>query len=167
MSSQAPLAEEWRPSSFNPKYSVSDRGRVRGPRNNLLSLRPNHLGYVRFSIPIEGVIRSVSAHALVMDAFVGARPDGMTIDHINGNKSDNRVENLRYLTAADNIRASSALGLNAHGERHGSAKLNPAQVTEIRRLRSQGLVQRAIARRFGISQTHVRDIISGKNWAHV
>lgn len=45
-------------------------------------------------------------HQLIAHAFLGPRPEGADVDHINGNPSDNRPENLRYMTHSDNLRAS-------------------------------------------------------------
>lgn len=167
MSNPIETVERWRKVSFAPTYSVSDHGRVTGKGGKLLSLTPNRFGYVRVCMVMGQQRKSVSVHALVLHAFLSPRPEGMVIDHINGDKADNRLANLRYLTSAENTKAAKRLGLNAFGVRHGSSKLTPDAVLEIRALRAAGVVQRKIAKRFGISQTHVRDVISGRNWSHV
>ena len=49
----------------------------------------------------------MSEHRIVWEQHNGPIPDGMTIDHINGNKKDNRIENLQMLSRKDNIKRSS------------------------------------------------------------
>jgi hypothetical protein len=48
--------------------------------------------------------KTVYIHTLVAESFLGARPEGMVIDHINGDKSDNNLSNLRYVTVAENCK---------------------------------------------------------------
>lgn len=61
-----------------------------------------------------GVERRMSVHSLVASAFYGPRPDGMCIRHLNGDSLDNRVENLRYGTSAENAQDTVRHGRNPH-----------------------------------------------------
>lgn len=60
----------------------------------------NNSGYLIMNV--EGKTRTV--HSLVAEAFLGPRPEGYDIDHINSTKTDNRAENLRYVTHTQNMR---------------------------------------------------------------
>lgn len=60
----------------------------------------NNAGY--YIMNVEGKTRTV--HSLVAEAFLGPRPYGYDIDHVNGTKTDNRAENLRYVTHQDNMK---------------------------------------------------------------
>lgn len=61
-----------------------------------------HNRYRRVSLSFEGLTKTRTVHGLVAAAFLGERPDGMDICHINGDYTDNRAANLRYDTHANN-----------------------------------------------------------------
>lgn len=89
-------------------------------------------------------------HQVVAEHFIGKRPDGLVIDHIDGNKRNNRVENLRYCTHKDNLR-----------KRH-DRKLTVQLAEEIRAIK--GKSQLEIAKLFGVSQAMIWKVISGRAW---
>ena len=72
----------------------------------MIALFPNKNGYLRVHLIRAGKTRSVFVHALVLLAFVGPRPLGYDIDHVNGVRSDNRLANLEYVTTSENVRRS-------------------------------------------------------------
>lgn len=184
--------ETWRAVlGYEGIYEVSDAGRVRRcdsyhtkPRQ---ALRPaaNHHGYLNVSLSRkrEGQAhegRTHFVHRLVAQAFIGPRPDGYTINHKNGSKTDNRPCNLEYVTHQENMRHAGAelrvMGrygkrnpdIILRGELHGSSKLNDEKVrTVLELLASGGLQQREIAAIVGISQTQIWRIKTGLSWAHI
>jgi len=85
------------------KYAVSNMGNVRG-QDGIRILKPfgNGGGYMCVNIYNLSIRKAISIHKLVMEAFVGERPIGYEIDHINRNRSDNRLENLRYCSSSEN-----------------------------------------------------------------
>ncbi|MGF2820196.1 HNH endonuclease [Bacillus subtilis] len=93
----------------------------------------------------------------VLDSF-------QCIDHINGNKSDNRIENLEGVTIRENSRRAESLGLvkRTFGEVNGMHKLKSENIKEIFELRQQGLTQYEIAAKFSVTQGHISEILSGK-----
>ena len=104
--------ERWLPvvGSGN-RYEVSDTGTVRVRS----TWRPMRLssdvdGYRQLTMVGPDGRRTARVHRLVMEAFVGPCPDGLVVDHINGIRHDNRLENLRYVTQAENIAASTRMG---------------------------------------------------------
>jgi hypothetical protein len=120
----------------------------------------------------------MNVHVLVLTAFAGPRPPGLQACHFpDGTKSNNALANLRWDTPASNCQDKVAQGVAPVGERHGmfgaahmagernaSAKLNGESVARIRRLRSDGWTQRAIAAEFGVHQTHVGRILRNVVW---
>lgn len=115
----------------------------------------------------NGKMKRKSIHSLVLLAFIGPRPGGHDVRHMNGNGLDNRLENLKYGTRTENVADARAHGTTARGETHGAAKLTTENVREIRSLRESGLSQYKIAARFNVARESVRDILARKNWAHV
>lgn len=102
-------AEEWRPIPDAPGYDVSTLGRVRSrvrfrgstePR--ILRAAPNiKTGYAQ--VELKGARRGkVTVHSLVLLAFIGPRPDGMQVRHIDGDQSNNSLSNLAYGTVSEN-----------------------------------------------------------------
>lgn len=103
---------------YNGKYQVSTLGRVRSVERTIINsrgrkqsfketiLRPDHApnGYERVGLFHIGRLKHRRVAKLVYEAFVGPVPEGMEIDHLNGNNTDNRLENLRICTHKENCR---------------------------------------------------------------
>jgi hypothetical protein len=99
--------EEWRRIPGASDYEVSDLGRVRSHRRRgaPLILKPatDTGGYRGVCISMDSGAKSrVRVHSLVLLAFVGPRPEGMLVRHLNGESSDNRLSNLAYGTPTEN-----------------------------------------------------------------
>jgi hypothetical protein len=121
-------------------YSVSTRGRIRSHfKETPRILKPNYdtKGYQQFAMFLPGGRRKqMKVHRAVALTFLGPRPPGAQINHISGDKLDNSVANLEYVSCRQNIRHAWAMGLRradqVQGERHGMAKLTADNVREIR-----------------------------------
>lgn len=106
------------------------------------------------------------AHRVIFEAVHGEIPDGLEIDHLNGNKADNRIRNLEAVTKSENILRAIAMGLAPIGEQKSSAKLTDAVVREIRRTKkTKSLAD--WARELGVDRTTVRHARDGTTWRHV
>ena len=95
---------EWRESSVFPKhYLVSDDGRVKSIRTGKI-LKPgtDKCGYLYYVLCVKGKRHTVKAHRLVAMAFIDNPQNKPSIDHLNGNRTDNRASNLRWVTNAEN-----------------------------------------------------------------
>jgi HNH endonuclease/NUMOD4 motif len=147
-------------------YSVSDDGEVMSwVSERLLKPNRNSYGYWRVSLSNADGKKSPNIHVLVMLAFIGVRTKGMHINHKNADKSDNRLSNLEYCTAAENKQHASRMGLCASGERNGGAKLTRQQVDEIRgKLKSDYGNKIALAREYGVSRYAIYRIDAGTHW---
>lgn len=117
---------------------------------------------------IDGRITNMLCHRVVWEAVHGPIPDGLFINHINGVKHDNRIENLELVTASENNAHAYKVGLKSNaGENHAGAKLTERDVLEIRGRAYAGETQVALAREFGLAAGHVKRIVRGKSWAHL
>lgn len=124
----------------------------------------NNKGYRMVRIGFEGKKINVSAHAMVLLAFHGPKPDGYEACHNNGDPADNRPENLRWDTHLSNNRDRKRHGNYQDGERHPMAKITDQQALEI--YRSDEPTQ-VLSDRYGICATKVSAIRLGKTWSAV
>jgi len=88
-----------------PKYAAREDGMIVNTETGLV-LKPQNdgrAGYFKLRIMhADGKLRSRYIHHLVAEAFLGFRPDGADIDHIDGNRTNNRPDNLRYCSRKEN-----------------------------------------------------------------
>ncbi len=168
-----PSTEEWRHAM--PDYEVSSLGRFRRSTpehgtqaGRIRALTVNSRGYRRAGVRIDGKYLNFQIAPLVAAAFIGPRPVGMEVNHINGIRTDNRVENLvEYVTRSENHKHAFRLGLHdVRGEKSPTAKLREMSVRVIRRLRGR-LTQREIGRFFGVGPDAVWSVLKGRTWSHV
>ena len=165
--------EEWRP-VLSGDYEVSDLGRVRRARpgrrthaGRLMTPVLLPIGYYAVGPTVAGRNRQTYVHALVAEAFLGPRPDGASINHIDGDKTNNRRANLEYVTHAENMGHASRSGLMAHGSKHYAAKLTEDLVRDIRRENATGTSMGALARKHGIAVGQIHAIVHRRAWRHV
>lgn len=111
--------------------------------------------------------KSQYVHRLVAAAFIRPPQEGETVNHLNMDKADNRVQNLQWCSLADNIRYSSAVTPRIRGEAKPCAKLDEDKVRAIRRAHASGALQTALARQYGVSAVTINLIVHRKKWAHV
>jgi transposase len=165
------LQEEWRQiPGWGEKYQVSNLGRVRSRAHGawkLMNLPIKSTGYPNASFRHNGKQKKVTVHILVALLFLGPRPDGMVINHKDGNKLNNTPENLEYVTIAENNTHARITGLaRLDGENNPMAKLTGSQVADVlERLPYQS--QREIAEMYGVHAGTIQAIASGRNWKHL
>lgn len=161
------LTVEWRPWR-DGAYEVSSDGRVRrakpGRRTQVgreLSLILGAVGYFVVSPVTDGKNRRHYVHRMVAECFLGAGPPGAEVNHIDGVKTNNNVENLEYVTHAENMAHAGVTGILPSGERHPGAKVTDAQVREIRDRRATGESLPSIAKDYGIARSTACQIANG------
>lgn len=163
------LTERWLPiPGWEGRYEVSDQGRIRRP---VVYLKGGRLprGYRLIGLWRHNRAHHYLVHQLVLMAFVGTCPPGQEIDHIDGDPSNNRLENLEYVTRLENMTRSlpKRRATQVRGERSPKAKLSEADVREMRRLAADGVGYRALARRFGVAYPTARNVVLRERWAHI
>jgi len=121
-------------------------------------------GRPRVSVCRSGVTRTRQVAHLVLEAFVGPRPQGQEACHGDGNVANNRLTNLRWDTHSGNMADKLAHGTHNRGVRHSLAKLTEEQVVLIRKRVASGDSFTSVAVAMGVSRYAVRSIIKGKSW---
>lgn len=161
--------EIWKKIEGFENYSVSSEGRVKNDSSNfILKLGKHKRGYIHWISKINGQKRNIKVHRLVAESFL-PNPLGLSeINHINGIKSDNRVENLEWCTHSRNVKHSFALGLQSTvGIQHPLTQLTEIDVLEIRRLYSEGTSQTEIAKLYNYGYGAINKIVKRVNWTHI
>jgi len=126
----------------------------------------NH-GYLRTNIfNVHKKRTKVSQHRLVATAFIPNPYNKETVNHINGNKSDNRIENLEWLTQKENDRHSrDILGNDWVGEKHYSAQYSDEEIKRVIDKMNEGLTNKEIMKVFpDIKIGVLHDIRGEKRW---
>lgn len=168
--------ERWLPVvGYEGIYEVSDMGRVRSlmargkwSAGRVLRFRNDKFGYLKVGLTKDRVQRFFFVHRLVATAFFGSpTTDRPHINHKNGTKTDNRLENLEWCSPRENMQHSVMTGLRIaiRGERIGTAKLTAANVLAIRA--STSVAHGDLANRYGVARSTISMVIGRKNWAHI
>jgi hypothetical protein len=123
---------------------------------------------VPLSLGQRGRYRHALVHRLVLETFQGPAPEGWTCNHKNGNRSDNRLSNLEWMSRVENERhARTVLGKKLYGHYHPGSKLTPNDVVEIRALKASGSTYNELSKRFGVGISQLARIVKGEKWGHI
>ncbi|EPH98160.1 HNH endonuclease domain protein [Enterococcus faecalis 13-SD-W-01] len=154
-----------------PDYLVSEEGKLFSTKRGFreLKLRKTNCGYWGTTLKVEGKRIDVMIHRLVAEAFIDNPENKQQVNHIDGNKNNNSVENLEWVTPSENQIHAYLNGLSnqVKGERHYNHKLTENQVLEIRSLFLSGWSKTALSKKFKVSRANIRKIIQRKTWKHV
>lgn len=165
--------EQWKPYPPDPRYLVSDQGRVRGPKGGILKPGYNNKGYPciqlckgqEFLKENEKRCKNGFIHRMVLITFVGFPPDGMQACHGPKGNGDASLENLRWDTKTANEHDKRRDGTLQEGERHGLHKLTNELVRYIRD--HPELTLKELARYCGVHFSTVAYVRRGETWDHV
>ena len=107
-------------------YSTSKRGnRVELKlKEKILKLQHNKGGYRSITLSNNGKVKTHMVHTLVATAFIGKNENKLEVNHIDGNKENNRVENLEYVTGSENKKHAYRIGARPSGALHHFSRLN-------------------------------------------
>lgn len=182
--------EEWRPVvGYEQFYEVSSLGRVRSfdrevngkygnvaiKKGKLIQPMFSHGKYHQVNLYCNGKNNTQKVHRLVAKAFLPNPNNYDQVNHKNLIKTDNRVENLEWCSARQNMHHMMDNGKMAKGEGKKLAKLNESQVIEIRRIHSEnmcayrvkrGLMQE-LSRRYNVSVSLIEKVVHRVNWKHI
>lgn len=162
--------ENWKPvPGFEGFYESSDIGRIRRIlKNGYRILRPrNANGYLAAHLSKGGISMSVKIHKIVFESFCGPRKKGMQLNHKDGDKKNNRIDNIECVTMVENIQHRiKILGINLNGSKNYNAKLKEKDIPKIIKLHSQGMSAAKIGKIFGVSYAPIYRIIHRRGWLH-
>jgi HNH endonuclease/NUMOD4 motif len=161
--------EEWRVVDGFPMYKVSNFGRVYSSYKSGKILTPvlDSYGYHKLTLCSNKSKVNCTIHRLVCCAFLQVNESKPLVNHKNGIKTDNRLENLEWCTPKENTHHAIATGLiNIMGENSCKSILTPSDVIEIRRLSNLGWNPKKIVSELSllVDETTVRDAAVGRSW---
>lgn len=163
-----------------PGYFADTKGniwsaRTRGPGNKnrmsseLKKLKPSRDSYDYFVVTLYGDKKHVrNIHQLILETFVGPRPEGLETCHNDGNPLNNKLDNLRWDTRLSNRKDMIKHGGSTRGERHPNVKLTELEVMEIKKLlEKEQMTHNQIGKMFGVHRNTITTINTGKRWGHI
>ena len=133
----------------------------------MLKLTLKTCGYMKVSPVVNGRNVHHYVHDLVADAFIGQKPDGKEVNHIDGVKTNNVWTNLEYITHLGNMGHARRTGLSALGSRCNRSHLTEQDVADMRLFHANGARTGELARQYGVSAPCVSEIVNRKKWRHV
>lgn len=147
---------------IDKRYRVCSNGDIIGAQGRIL--RPGlALGYCQ--VAIGG--RTMKVHRLVAHAFIPKVEGSEDVNHINGIKTDNRLENLEWSNDSHNISHAFSSGLRTHkGEFNTRNKIPSDHIQIIREAISLGYNPKEIGKYYNVSKNTIYSIKYGKNWSH-
>lgn len=160
----APIFKRW---PRDPRYIAGSNGTITGPRGFVLSTFPDKDGYLRFNAYYgkpEPRWMQYAVHVAVAETFIGPRPEGLVIRHLDGDFTNAAWSNLEYGTYEQNEADKLDHDRRAWGVRHGMHKLTE---DEVRTIRASSESHAEMSRIYGVGADHVMHIRQRKCWRHI
>lgn len=143
------------------------RGNMRNLPEKIIKQMTTTNGYLKVHLHKEGKMRTFSVHRLVLSHFVPNYDNLPTVNHIDGNKQNNNLDNLEWASLSRNAKNAYDIGLNRPnmGSKHNNSKVTEANVLFIRN--SKQLSNKKLAEMFGITDSNITAIKKRKTWNHI
>ncbi len=182
------MQKEWKNIEDFPSYEVSNYGEIRNKKTNrILKAWSTERGYPRVDLCKDGNKKPYRIHRLVAKHFVPNPQNKTYVNHKDGNKKNNKANNLEWCTAKENTAHAIKNGLlkpinfyqkgenhpmkpinfYQKGENHPNAKLSNKDVVAIKKAIKSGIDSSEIYKNFDITKSQLCDIKHGRKWNHI
>lgn len=153
---------------INTAYKITPEGLIYNATGKCRKPSICKKGYAHITLSNKGNRVTHLVHRLVAEQYI-PNPYNLTqVNHIDGNKLNNKTSNLEWVNASTNIVHSFSTGLsNYSGSKNGRSKLTESDVIQIKQLLSQGIKNKEIADKFSISKSVICDIKHKRKWSHI
>jgi hypothetical protein len=165
-------------------YFITENGEVFSKiSNKYLKPAKDKKGYLRCAFNYNGKLTTFKVHRLVAEVFIPNLENKSQVNHINGIKSDNRIENLEWVTNFENIMHAIDRGLfnpydkpkeksinieTKKGELNGMSKLTESDVLSIRgKFLPRKYTRKQLSKEFDVTENCIKDIVLRKSWKHI
>lgn len=165
--------ERWCPLPADARYEISSLGRVRtfiAAQGRSLSTEPCVMRQVAMKhgyLTVSLAVGTKRVHRLVLEAFVGPCPPGHEGAHLDGDKANNTLANLAWVSHVENVSHKERHGTSQRGESIGTSKLTADDVSRIRERAAKGDGFRDIADDVGVTKENIAHIVNRRTWRHV
>lgn len=178
--------EKWIPiCGYETSYLVSDFGRIKSlPRKRncgndgfhttnikILKTGVDGTGYPKVTLCYKRIIKKIHVHRLVAQSFLPNPNNYPCVNHKDGNKTNNKVENLEWCSYSyNNFHAYKNNLKNPYlrfGESNPRHKLNKSDIIEIKKMLRTNLSRKSIAEKFGVSKGCIESVKYGQSWNHI
>lgn len=170
------MIEIWKKANGYSNYEVSNLGRIKtfnwkgSKKEAILKPALDKRGYLRTVLKSDnGESKTIKVHRIVLNTFKPSK-DFLEVNHINGIKNDNRIENLEWCTRSENIQhcIDNNLQYVLKGEEIGNSKLTEENVLYIRANFKPRIITRSkLAEMFNVKEATIKDVLRGKTWKHL
>jgi hypothetical protein len=146
----------------NTNYTVSECGKVYREGKEVSQSKMTR-GYLSVGIWTQGISKTYYSHRVVAEIYIPNPENKPFVNHINGNKLDNRVENLEWVTAKENSQHSVTILRKEMGERHSRAQVPDRIVRYIKKCKLHSVEPDypRIASTYGVKSDHIKRIYRG------
>lgn len=144
-------------------FKVDTNGNVYGKRGNILKGCIDRCGYKEVCLSLKGKQKSVLVHRLILKTFKPCdNMNNLDVNHINGDKLDNRLINLEWCTRSENIKHSYSNRLqdNATNQYGNFRVVSKEDIKLMEKLKSEGKTQKEIANKVGFSVKTIRKYLN-------
>lgn len=149
-------------------YAVTNDGRVFNCKTNRrLKVDVSNRGYYRITVCKDNKPKKFSIHRLVAELFIPNPNNYETVNHINGDKSDNHVGNLEWMSQVQNQEHAVAAGLCPRGSANGNSKYQEDFIHAVCNFISKGYSRGEVISLTGITKSAFDDIRRRKTWKHI
>lgn len=151
-----------------PNYSMNKGGQIWSHISNRWLKPIKNRGYTQINLGRRN-LRKI--HHLVLETYIGPRPKGMECRHLNGDRADNRLDNLKWGTRSENMQDAvkhgtcNLLYLNTYGENHSQSQLsNKNRKLILHQYRSGLFTQKELSKLYGVSERIIWSLVNGETW---
>lgn len=152
-----------------PNYRINEEGKVLLENNKIKATSINNKGYERITLSESGKKKSFSIHRLVALHFISNPNNLPYVNHKDGNKLNNHVNNLEWCSNSFNLKHAYNNNLkSAKGEQNGRCKITESIAKEIKEKANSGKYKLInLTKEYNVSPTLISEIKRGVKWSHI
>ena len=162
--------------NYEEYYEISNIGNIRRKEGTFnrkiknLGLRKHSGGYLYFQITINNISKNLTYHRVMAQHFIPNPENKPFVNHKDGNKLNNSLDNLEWVTASENMRHAYDTGLEVgkKGEEHHNSKYKEEEIKNIKLLFKNGVSRKEISKLYPkMHINYLTLIINNKRWSHI